>query len=85
MYFVCIVFTFEWSKWCYALHGLLAAFYFMAYKVNDLLAYLVTHPPNLNDILLNSYSVPSDPWEIGPELTMDYPLDNPLICRCARE
>jgi len=26
----------------------------------------------------NSYSVPSDPLEIGPELTMDYSLDNPF-------
>jgi len=26
----------------------------------------------------NSYSVSSDPLEIGNELTMDYPLDNPF-------
>ena len=27
---------------------------------------------------LNSYSVPSDPLEIRPQLTMDYLLDNPF-------
>ena len=32
---------------------------------------LFTHPPNLNDTHLNSYSVPSHLLEIGPELTTD--------------
>ena len=36
------------------------------------------HPPTLalNDTILNSYFVSSDPLEIGPELTLDCPLDN---------
>src|SRR6218665_2533481 len=42
------------------------------------LTHLISHPPNLNDTHLNSYSVLSDPLEIGPELNMDYPLDNPF-------
>jgi len=41
------------------------------------------HPHNLNDTHLNS--VPSDPLEIGPELTMNYPLETFLIRRIARE
>jgi len=36
------------------------------------------HPPNLNYTHLNSYSAPSDPLEIRPELTMHYPLENPF-------
>jgi len=39
---------------------------------------LIIHPPNLNYNHLNSYSVPSDLLEIGPKLTMDYPMDNPF-------
>ena len=39
---------------------------------------LIIHPPDLNDTQLNSYSVPFDPLEIGPELTMDNPFDNPF-------
>jgi len=42
------------------------------------LTLLIIHPPNLNDIHLNTYSALSGPLEIGPELTMDYPLDNPF-------
>jgi len=34
--------------------------------------HLIIHPPNLNT-QFNSYSVSSEPLEIGPELTMDYP------------
>jgi len=54
--------------------------------------HVIIHPPNLNDIHLNSYSVFSDFLEIGPVLTMDYPLNNPLhslqrswICWCPYE
>jgi len=36
------------------------------------------HPSNINDTHLNSYSVFSDPLEIGHELTMDYPPDYPF-------
>src|SRR6218665_3812324 len=39
---------------------------------------LIIHPPNLNNNHPNSYSVHSDLLEIGPKLTMDYPLDNPF-------
>ena len=38
------------------------------------LTHLIIHHHNLNDTHLNSYSAPSDPLEIGPELTMDYPF-----------
>jgi len=38
----------------------------------------------LNDTHLNSYSLSSDPLKIGPELTLDYSLDN-LICYSAWE
>src|SRR6218665_3009628 len=47
--------------------------------------HVIIHPPNLNDIHLNSYSVFSDFLEIGPVLTMDYPLNNPFIRCSARE
>jgi len=42
--------------------------------------HLSIHHPNLNDDHLNRYmySVSSDLLEIGPELTMDYLLDNPF-------
>jgi len=49
------------------------------------LTHLIINPPNLNETLLNSYSVLSDPLEIGPKLTMDYLLETPLIRRSARE
>ena len=39
---------------------------------------LIIHPNNLNDTHFNSYSIPSDPLEIGLELTMDHPLENPF-------
>ena len=39
---------------------------------------IVVDPPNLNDAHLNSYSIPSEPLEIVPQLTMDYSLDNPF-------
>ena len=40
---------------------------------------MIIRPLKLNDTHLNSYSVQSDPLEIGPaELTMDNPLDNPF-------
>ena len=42
------------------------------------LIHLIIHPPNLYDTYHNSYSVSSDPLEIGSELSMDYPLDNPF-------
>src|SRR6218665_1703038 len=42
------------------------------------LQYIIIHTPNLDDTCLNNYSVPSDPFEIGPELTMDCPLDDPF-------
>src|SRR6218665_687632 len=40
----------------------------------------IIHPPTLalNNTHLNSHSVSCDPLEIGSELTMDYPLDNPF-------
>jgi len=41
-------------------------------SVSAQLIHLIIHPPNLNDTYPNS----SNPLEIGPELTMDYPLDN---------
>ena len=46
------------------------------------LIHLIIHPPNLNDIHLNSFSVSSDPLEIGPELTL---WTTPLIRHSARE
>jgi len=52
--------------------------YHSTLKCHPTLTHLITHPPNLNVTHLNSYSIPSDPLEIGPKLTMDYPLDNPL-------
>src|SRR6218665_495222 len=42
------------------------------------LIHLIIPPPNLYDTYHNSYSVASDPLEIGSELSMDYPLDNPF-------
>ena len=43
------------------------------------------HTLALNDTRLNSYSVSSDPLVIGPEPSMDYPLDNPSDLTRARE
>ena len=44
------------------------------------------HASNLNDTHLNSYSVPSDPLEIGSDLTIDYTLyKKDLIRTSARE